>query len=66
MKYLPKRESTHANVQSCPYNEKRELKKMTIEPFCFQPEGVIMYSSGLMNYPLFTARIQFVFMSLIS
>ena len=24
-KYLPKRESTHENVQSCPSNEKRKL-----------------------------------------
>jgi len=24
-KYLPKRESAHPNVQSCPYNEKREF-----------------------------------------
>jgi len=24
-KYMPKRESIHANVQSCPSNEKREL-----------------------------------------
>ena len=24
-KYQPKRESTHANGQSCPYNEKREF-----------------------------------------
>ena len=24
-KYLPKRDSTHANVHSCPYNEKSEL-----------------------------------------
>ena len=31
MKYLPKRESTHANVQSCPSNEIREFLNTIIQ-----------------------------------
>jgi len=27
-KYLPKRESTHEHVQSCPSNKKREFKSL--------------------------------------
>jgi len=32
MKYLPKRESNLANVQSCPSNEKKGITKITVYP----------------------------------
>jgi len=38
-KYLPKRESTLANVQSCPSNKKREL-------FSMMTQGVTAYQIG--------------------
>ena len=38
-KYLPKRESTHANVQSCPFNEKKGIGGLS--------NKLVFLSSGL-------------------
>ena len=46
-KYISKRESTHANVQSCPYNEKSEFAQTN------DFATILLFEASLQNYVVF-------------
>jgi len=46
-KYMSKRESTHANVQICPYNEKSEFAQTN------DFATILLFEASLQNYVVF-------------